>query len=162
MSPFSFYRAAVLAMIRKMGSHMKVPGERGGEFFALPPRASEIVDDSGAERENSSECCNCDGNSTARGALSRWLEDEDIAVIEAFGDIDRLCSCAREMHADRLEDQILRLADNTHGDQVPTVTETGKIQWVFNAENVRRASGRIEARKALVDSLRAAQRRHWH
>ena len=112
------YRESVLAMIRKVGSRIKGPDQRGGELFARSPRSSEIVDESGAEGEDRSEICDCDGIPTISSGLSRLLENEDIAVIEELGNSDLLRSCAREMLAERLEEGILRFADDTHGDHL--------------------------------------------
>lgn len=106
------YRESVLAMIRKVGSRMK------GLDHARSPRSSEIVDESGAEGEDRSEICDCDGIPTISSGLSRLLENEDIAVIEELGNSDLLRSCAREMLAERLEEEILRFADDTHGDHL--------------------------------------------
>jgi hypothetical protein len=60
---------------------------------------------------------------------------------------------AREMQADRLFDEILEIADNTHGDVVEIKQEDGSSVVRANHANVHRARLQVDARKWIAAKL---------
>ena len=92
-----------------------------------------------AEGESLRAVCRDDGM-PARATVLRWIAGNP--------DLQKVYAMAVDARTDALFDEILEIADDAREDWVAKVGPTGERQgFVFDANSVRRAALRIDARK---------------
>ena len=91
-----------------------------------------------AEGESLRAVCRDDGM-PAKATVLRWLAGNP--------DLQKTYAVAVDARTDALFDEILEIADDAREDWVAKVSPDGRQGFVFDANSVRRASLRIDARK---------------